>query len=343
MVRWRYTFIAAVLMAAACDNDSDPVLPDGRGAVIFDAYDDGATVTTENIQSFRVSAYTEPGHRLVMDNITVRRTGQNSWFYTPEVLWPGGDTAVSFTAITPPEYDITVNAHWHNTVKSVDSIGQSDICIAARYRVRPKDGRIRLNFRHTLARLMIMVRSSMPDKHVYLKELTLYNVCTGSTLFFPDETTAPDGSTLTSCWPGYVDDMANAKVQYFRSDSPGGIEIGDEAVDVSNMGNIFVVPFNPRPLEWHGYVSGTGFRLTCRICDSAGVQTWPDSSTNPQLIEASQGSRWGYIYFPISPDGQNFRWNSGYTYRYTLDIANRGTLPGQSSRSTSNTLTLEIL
>lgn len=342
MTWWRYTFIAAVLMAAACDNDSDPVLSDGRGAVVFDAYDDGATVTTENIQSFRVSAYTEPGHRLVMDNITVRRTGQNSWFYTPEVLWPGGDTAVSFTAITPPEYDITVNAHWHNIVKSVDSIGRSDICIAARYSVRPKDGRIRLNFRHTLARILIMVRSSMPDKHVYLKELTLYNVCTGSTLYFPGETTAPDGSTLTSCWPGYVDDMANAKVQYFRSGSPDGIEIGDEAVDVSNTGNIFVIPFNPRPLEWHGYVSGTGFRLTCRICDSAGVQTWPDSSTNPQLIEASQGSRWGYIYFPISPDSPNFRWNSGYTYRYSLDIANGGTLPGQSSRSTSNTLTLEI-
>ena len=51
-----------------------------------------ATTTTLNINNFKVSAYAQDAYgtyHTLMDQVTVRRTGQNSWTYSPKVNWPG--------------------------------------------------------------------------------------------------------------------------------------------------------------------------------------------------------------------------------------------------------------
>ncbi len=92
--------LATLLMCQGCDvsEENIPDAPDSGAYIDFAVAgedDDSmtrATTTTLNINNFKVSAYAQDAYgtyHTLMDQVTVRRTGQNSWTYSPKVNWPG--------------------------------------------------------------------------------------------------------------------------------------------------------------------------------------------------------------------------------------------------------------
>ena len=70
-------------------------------AIAFLDPDQRAPVTTRTISEFKVWAELDDWTPIMRD-VTVRRTGLNSWRYSPAVDWP--DRPVSFYAVSPASF-----------------------------------------------------------------------------------------------------------------------------------------------------------------------------------------------------------------------------------------------
>ncbi len=89
-----------------------------------------ATTTTLNINNFKVSAYAQDAYgtyHTLMDQVTVRRTGQNSWTYSPKVNWPG--VPVDFFAVSPASVKVDNNAWSNHTINYTRSAPATETCL----------------------------------------------------------------------------------------------------------------------------------------------------------------------------------------------------------------------
>lgn len=334
---------AVALLATACASPDEPA-PQPQALLDFEvAAPSSGPTTTLNIPDFNVCAYTaDNGYHTIMDNVKVRRTGLNSWFYEPAVKWPG--TPVTFLAVNPMDININVNPYWHNTLNYRTDNGRTDLVIAVKKDVLQTSGRLRLNFCHALAKVDITAVSTVPDTEVYLKEAMLYNVSTGGEFYFPDFSTTAGHPDIDACWPEYISDQAHGMFPYYKAAEGRALKITDVPKSLDNQGNVFLVPFIFPPLhENNGHIAGSAIRLTCRfVSPTTGKIIWPDKDTPYQLLPDANNREWGYIFFPLQDDSRTSGWRPGMNYNYRLTIAQAGTLPALSSRNApGNTVAVE--
>lgn len=334
---------AVALLAAACAQSDEPA---SKPQALLDfevAAPSSGPTTTLNIPNFNVCAYTsDNGYQMIMDNVKVRRTGLNSWYYEPAVKWP--DKPVTFMAVSPMDIRINVNPYWHTTINYRTDNGHTDLVIAVKADAMQTDGRLRMNFCHTMAKVDISVVSTVPDTEVYLKEAILYNVCVGGEFYFPDFSTPAGHPDIDGCWPTYISDQAHGMFPYYIADEGRALRLTDRPQHIDNQGNIFLIPFTFPPLhENNGHIAGSAIRLTCRFVSPAtGEIIWPDKETPYQLLPDANNRDWGYIFFPLQDDSRTSGWRPGMNYNYRLTIAQAGTLPALSSRNApGNTVALE--
>ena len=345
----------ATATASSCSGPDSPADPSSHGD--FDVYIEEqpgevppGTITTWNIRDFRVSAFNSSNcHDAIMFNVEVVRTNLNSWSYSPAVEWP--DYPIDFEAVTPATEEITTLGLWEWGYPSTvlfDTHGEAktDFCIAAARHIRQTTGRIRLNFRHAMARIDIKVASDIPSATLVVKKIDMFNVCSKSTFFFPRGSTFPQDQIgqLDDSWAAWTQDNANDTIPFFISENPEGIAVDSVLRSIGNQDNRFYIPYTFRTLaESNGHITGSGIRMLCKIVDNAsGRQIWPDRDTPYQLIPQQWSYKWAYIFLPLGDssvpetDTRN-RWRPGYNYNYRIHINRQGTLPPPLRRESEAT------
>lgn len=187
--------LAAVGLAAGCSDDSDLPVDDnaGDGKIAFDATRSEPT-TTLTIPNFKVNAFKRNawgGHDKIMNNVEVIRVGLNRWEYSPAVEWPA--EPVDFYAVSP--MTVRLNDEYFNQTVPYNqtsngngdfwNASDTDLLIAVRMGADQSSGRIRLNFRHALARVSLQLKTSDNDRqYVRVRRVTLEGRSEG-TFSFP--------------------------------------------------------------------------------------------------------------------------------------------------------------
>lgn len=313
-----FTILAIGAGVAACSNDHDwdGPQPGGAGgdAIEFTASAPRAprdVSTTENLQKFFVTAYTEG--TLFMDNVEVSRLASGSWEYTPRMYWPA-EGSVNFYSYTP---DIT--AHVHQTENGADipgyvNPGNVDLLYGVNMdETAPEGGgakQVKVNFRHALSQVRFKLRrqdGAHNPLRVDVSGVQLMNVCSTGTFDFPRATTSA-GSDVRGEWS---DAKTVVSPDIYKGDV---VTLTSDAQLIGNTGYVFALPQTLATSVESDY-QGAYVRVLCSIYDEAsGVKLWPSASA-PTYDQASGN---GYLYFPLaSPPAV---WDAGKAYVYSLTI-----------------------
>lgn len=269
------TIMLLALVATGCSDD-EPAQPVPPCQVGFEAEarQNGPT-TTLNITDFKVTAYrqNEWGYEMLMDNVTVTRTGLNSWEYSPPVDWPVGET-VDFYAVSPAWVTMNNNAWWEHIIPfSARDDVSTDLLVAVRTDVNQTSGRLKLNFRHAMARVNIRLRCNLPGRTARVKAIWLNNYADYGNFQYPHVTTAPDTGIgeLYDCWQVY--NTTNTRIELWRS-ADGYLALGSEPQTVCS--DCYFIPFTLKSGTDHPGWEATLFDVLYQVVDTeTGEQVWP--------------------------------------------------------------------
>lgn len=256
----------------------------------------GEVTNTYTIPDFRVSAFrnSQWGAETLMDNIVVTRTGINSWIYSPPVDWPE-DESVDFFAVSPARIEIQNNQWWYHTFRYENQDCSTDLLVSVRRGVFQTSGRIKLNFRHALARVAIFLKNSNPDYSIGIKEVELCNFPKFGTFYFPTNTTSPETNSgeLFTNWDYY---SAQDKITLFSA-STGNVMNIDQYPMLTGPKNLFMIPFNLTKLE--GEIIWEGTHVMVRY-----------------LVDGNERE----IRIPLYQSTPESKWLPGVSYQYTIDL-----------------------
>lgn len=332
-------WILAALSALAwqgCGDSDVPAMPgpDDRFIRFYDSDSLSKEVTTHTIADFSLTAYTNSAdgqYRQIMDNVTVTRTGLNSWTYSPLVEWPG--TPVDFFAVSPASIGIVNNQWWYHIVNFSDPDAATDLLVAVNMGVTQNSGRVRLNFRHALAQVNVSLRTSRPDVVVEVRRVSIKDVAVVGMFHYPAVTTTPSGNdgSLFSCWKSY--NMSNTDLKLFHAlTATQAIVPTSVPRPVSEEGN-FTIPVEFSPLQMDSYIHGSRLELLVRFADRAtGHTLWPNADT-PQILRG-EVPNCGLACFSLQDATPEARWYPGVDYNYSIDIDSYPTVY-EGSRSSS--------
>lgn len=305
-----YVYAAVCLLAVAgCSTDNGPEVPSG-GTLDFDVQSEkaGEPVTTESIQDFRVTAYKRDqwSSKFLMQNVAVTRVGLNKWVYSPPVEWPG-DTTVDFYAVSPAWVEMDNNP-WTQT-DIVDWDGENnistDLLIGVRTDVKQSDGRLKLNFRHALARISVRLKCTIDNAVARIKEVRMCNFADNARFSFPRTTTTQDTDRgeLFDNWQIY--NTTSTTVTLFRA-ADGYIAVGPESVALCE--NAYFIPVELRPVDTVPVWEASFMEIVYQIADSnTGDVLWPEEGLFRTVL------------VDIGAATPQTRWLPGKTYVYTVD------------------------
>ena len=289
-------------------------------AIAFLDPDQRAPVTTRTISEFKVWAELDDWTPIMRD-VTVRRTGLNSWRYSPAVDWP--DRPVSFYAVSPASF--TMQDVYRAFTIYYKCTGATDMLVAVRKDVLQTDGRIKLNFCHTLARITASIASPLKDTAVEVKRISIADVGEAGTFHVPDITTLPNQppDNISDCW-----EVRNMNATDFALYDGGESPITLSAYPYTPLdGNEYMLPVRLTTLEYTGYIHGSAMRVTYRLIDKkSGEVIWPTSATPAHLRPAGDHS-WGLANIPLKPATPGGRWLAGREYHYNITINGEPTFP----------------
>ena len=190
---------APYLALTACADGAPATLPEepDDNAIRFTATAEysraGGDLTTNNLTSFNVYAYTGKGTApvLFMNNVTVTKNDVNSWSYSPVEYWPAKEE-VDFYAFSPSGW---VGADGPLKPIAYDSYpGTEDIIYAVSPNMSGYAGlanaQVLFNFRHALSKVTVKMSSTNPDIRVCVSNVALANVMTRGNFHFPTGSTA---------------------------------------------------------------------------------------------------------------------------------------------------------
>lgn len=304
-------YISGALLAvalASCSTD-EPSIPSPPEGMDFEAEQERATPTTTlTIPDFKVTAYKQGqwGPEMLMNNVTVTRTGLNSWVYAPAVDWPQ-DEAVDFFAVSPAWVTMNSNSWWEHVVPYDAKDISVDLLAAVRMDVNQSSGKLKLNFRHTLARVDVsLLSSSAGTEAPRVTGVYLCNVADFGNFIFPHITTSPETNRgeLADCWQVY--NTTSTIFTVFEATDGGYLALSETPQLVSG-GDLFFIPVRLGSFDPSMIWQGAHIRIDYQ--DASG-----------QTVTARVG---------IGDSTPDERWLPGRSYSYTVDVK------GAASRSAS--------
>lgn len=327
MILSRLYFVLLLLPAVLCSggcSDDDIQQPEQHSSVLeFEAEtQQRGPTTTLTIPDFKVTAYrqSEWGPEILMDNVTVTRMGLNSWVYSPPVEWPSGQK-VDFYAVSPSWIKMNNNSWWEHIIPFSESEGVStDLLIAVKKDAEETSGRLKLNFRHALARVVVKLRCVLPGLTVRVKSVALCNFADFGNFRFPHATTSPstDNGDLYDCWQIY--NTTGTYMEIFRA-TDGYIGINEEAQTVCE--DLYFLPFQMKSLSNSASWEASLIEITYQVIDTeTGRTLWPEEG----LYRAAE--------IDIATATPEMRWVPGRSYEYIIDVgvpATRGEYSGKYS------------
>lgn len=325
--------IPLILLAlAACADSPEPAPSPGAFSFSISPSGEGNVTTTLNIPSFRITAYShhsgEQDWNIIMDNVVVTRTGLNSWTYSPAVDWPEG-RVVDFYAVSPDTHRIVSNPWWHTTLHFYETDGSEDLLIATRLVVDQSGRRIKINFRHALARVSFVLKASRPGVSARVRKLRICNIAREGNFYFPTFTTSSDltPGDIKDCW--HIYNLTSTFYTIFEGTDGGYLLVDEEPVAVG-LPNYFYIPatlvFYDPPIHWEG----------------------ANLEVEYQLLDADQNATtsWTTAKIALSPSTPGSEWLPGTSYRYTLDLTpqdSRRLLPPSKQRDPRPVATCDTL
>ena len=326
------TVVAAVqVVATSCaSRDADaPVPPDAAGMIDYSVAARGITappgapvVTTENIPEFRIWAYcfSQYNYFTLMDGTVVKRTGLNSWTYSPAVEWP--DRPVIFTAVSPADIDVSVNPYWREMIRYYQCDGKEDLLVARIYNPLQMSGRLKLHFHHALCMVTVQLRTSLPAGTVRVRSVHVCNVTTSGDYLFPDSGT--NGATPEEITAGW--DIYGMSSRTALFDSPEGTLLDGSLLAADNQGRYFFIPSRLGKFDFDTYYNSSYLEVQYRIENADGTTSWPDASTDRVLLSPDNPG-YGVLRLPLGDTLPENRWYSGRCYSYSVDLSAPATVP----------------
>lgn len=293
-------------------------------------------ITTSNLKQFYVYAYTgtDSVPELFMDNVTVSKSDNNTWTYSPIKYWPAHQT-VDFYAFAPA----WVGASGPLKPVTYDNqtpYGADDIV----YAVSPNlsghtdapNAQVIFNFRHALSKVSVKMSSTNENLKVMVTNVALVNIMSRGNFNFPRVSTSQTiSSGITN--PGAVPEESIGKwtdqntrqtyILHMSSSQSSVIELTSTPTDIASFGQGFGAQFMiPQPLVWRSNGSGNDTYITVMgsIYDSkTGDKLWPNENTPPENIPAGSTNGDGLMKFPLSTSKLT-NWIPGCHYIYNMVI-----------------------
>lgn len=299
--------------STACNNDEPQAEMTPDETIAFFDPELRSPVTTQTISEFQVWAMLE-NWTPVMKGVTVTRKGPNSWEYSPLVKWP--DQSVSFYAVSPAS--TTMSDIYQGFNIHYKCGGDIDLLVAVRKNVHQTDGRIKLNFCHTLSRITASISTPLTDTVVDVKRISLADVGDAGTFTVPDRTTVINepADDISDRWQVWNMNATN----YNLFNSP------DSFITLSGFpyspvdGSEFMIPVHLTPLEFSGYIHGSAIRVVYRLVNRrTGETIWP-TSTTPAHLRPYDIPDWGVANLALKPATPEGRWLAGREYHYNISI-----------------------
>lgn len=332
---------AALLMGGCAQDEPEPSSGEPAAAVIcFDApqadnlrgvpsEEEAPTrpTTTFNIRNFKITAYSpnEWGQdTLVMDNTEVFRTGNNSWTYAPEEHWP--DKPVDFYAVSPVEISMNNNRWWIHLVDfNWDTWqGDMDFLVAVRKNVTQTSGRLKLNFRHALARILVGIKTDLDPKkyEVRVAEVTLNGFAKSARFIFPEFTTTMDQNVgdLFPFWTSW-NTTATVTALFSQPQEQGYLTVSAEPWATMPQGKYFIpIELERMHTQNLDYYEGTRLEVAYKVVDlQSGATVWPTAHTyRGDLWRQDKSYGIGRISLRDATPGH--RWLPGHAYAYTVSL-----------------------
>ena len=288
-------------------------------------------ITTNNLKQFYVYAYTgtDSVPELFMDNVTVSKSDNNTWTYSPIKYWPAHQT-VDFYAFAPA----WVGASGPLKPVTYDNEkGEEDIVYAVSLDLTGNtdapNAQVVFNFRHALSKVTVKMSSTNENLKVEVKNVTLANIMTRGNFNFPRVSTSqtiPSGTTT----PGAVVEESIGKwtdqnspwmyILYMAQREHESIVLTSTPIDVAQAeagtGKQFMLPQN---LVWDSNGGGGDTYITVSgvIYDAkTGDKLWPNENTPSENVGLNGD---GYMKFPLSTSKLT-NWIPGCHYIYNMVI-----------------------
>ncbi len=321
-----------VLAVTACSQEEEepfPEPPGGAQEIRFAAstdYSRASDITTNNLTSFNVYAYTgnSSERTTFMDNVTVTKTGTNLWTYSPVEYWPSKQ-AVDFYAFAPAGW---VGADGPLAPVAYDAISGSDDIV---YAVSPDltgysemaNAQVLFNFRHALSKLTVKMSSTNTGLKVVVTNVTMSNIMTRGNFYFPSASTAgPATENSTGRWEDqntphtYIMHWSQSLSERFTLTSTPAVI---EPTGIGRGGEMYVIP-QQLVFQNQGSGSDTYISVQCSIYDaSSGEHLWPNANTPPENLINGSTTGDGLLKFPLLTS-LNTEWKPGVHYIYNLVI-----------------------
>ncbi len=286
----------------------------------------GGDITTNNLTSFNVYAYTNnpDGPKLFMDNVVVTKSSNNTWTYSPVKYWPS-EQSLDFYAFSPSD--------WIGTSGPLSPVpfesypGNKDIVYAFIPDLKGVAGQpnpqVTFNFRHALSKVTVKMSSTNKNLKVVVTNVAMANICSKGNFQFPKESTSsPSAAETVGKWTDQNTPYSYIMYMAQREDERLTLTTTPTAVELEGMGNGGALFMIPQPLTWRSNGQGNDTYLTVMgsIYDaSTNTKLWPNENTPKENLVPSSTFGDGLIKFPLSTSYFS-EWSPGCHYIYNLVI-----------------------
>lgn len=306
--------IGLAVTAASCSDDKDSRAPAQSNAIRFAAQSSSlsrAVTTTQNLSEFSVYAYTEG--LPFMQNVTVSKTSDNTWTYSPTQYWPA--TPVNFYAFAPLNWGAQ-STDPNAPIDYYAEYGNTDLIYSVLKGQTQTAGPVTFNFRHALSQVLVNLRTDMADKFdIKVSEVYVNGLKTKGSFTFPTESTTA-GSSSVGTWSNLE---GSSTYIYFMDSTPMVLSPEAQAANVVSQGLVLpqdLTLTTMTPTE----VTGDVIAVDLVIYDkSNGNQIWPNETTPPVQNINNQFEKTGRLFFPVVT-GNITNWEPGTRYIYNITI-----------------------
>ena len=322
-------FLAGLAALTACsesDTHENTGVPDDN-SIRFAAqteFSRSKDINTNNLNAFYVYAYTGSDKTDVfMDNVEVTKTSSNTWTYSPLKYWPAKET-VDFYAFAPAWLGTSTP---HKAVAYDSYPGTEDIIYAVCPGLSGQTGmanaQVVFNFRHALAKVSVMMRSTNADLTVKVSNVALSNIMSKGNFTFPEGSTSETPSqSNVGTWGGQ--NTPFAYIYHMSQDASDLITLTTTPTDMgeTGLGLGGAKYLIPQLLSYRSNGSGSDnyIAVMCSVYDTkTGAKLWPNENTPAENIVEGSTFDDGLLKFPLSTSSFS-KWEPGYHYVYNLVI-----------------------
>lgn len=319
--------LGLMILGSCSSNDETPDAPSGKdNAIRFTAKTIAprADLTTNNLSSFQVYAYSALDASTFMDNVAVTKSSTNAWEYSPVRYWP--DYPLNFYAFSPASW-VGSNTPLE-TISYNNAMGSEDILYAVTLnQTQPTTmnaSQVPFNFRHALAKVDVQLASADARLNIQVSNVTIVGVYTAGDFTFPSKSTTTSLPLLTSDesigkWSNLSGEYAFAVFAPQTQDER--YTLTTSYTNVRNMGDYGQYQI-PQPLSWThtGSYQEDYLQIDIVIYDAqTGDKIWPNSQTPTENLANGSAAGDGRLKYALQTDNVK-SWESGFHYLYNITI-----------------------